>query len=68
MLKKREPKKASSQENAFATTITPSRRKSVVLQNPRMFDPFVRVDPKLLERIHKQSLANYINKFEEALF
>jgi len=68
MLKKREPKKAPSQEGVSAITTTPSRRKSVVLQNPRMFDPFVRVDPQLLERIHKQSLANYINKFEEALF
>lgn len=68
MLKKREPKKALSQEGVSATTTTPSKRKSVVLQNPRMFDPFVRVDPQLLERIHKQSLENYINKFEQALF
>ena len=68
MLKKREPKKASSQESASATTTTPSRRKSVVLQNPRMFDPFVRVDPQLLERIHKQAVENYIDKFEAALF
>jgi len=68
MLKKQGLKMGSLQEGASATTTTPSKRKSVVLQNPRIFDPFVRVDPQLLERIHKQSLANYVNKFEEALF
>jgi len=64
MLKKREPKKASSQENAFATTTTPSRRRSASLPDPRTLNPFMRVDPRLLEKMHKEAVQN---RSEDAL-
>ena len=64
MLKKREPKKVSSQESASATTTTLSRWKSAPLPDPRMVDPFMRVDPRLLEKMHRESVQN---RSEEAL-
>jgi hypothetical protein len=53
-------------ENGNASTTTPSRRKKK-LKEINFYDPFTRVDPKLLEQMYRAAQKEKLKQQPEAL-
>jgi len=51
-------------ENASASTTTPSKRKK---KSINFYDPFKRVDPKLLEQMYRAAQKEKLKQLPEAL-